>query len=336
MRRLLLILLLLACTKPSKPSSVEVKDAGAGVDHGKFESSISNLRSQLATAPCDKRLAVQLGEYLERANDYAGAGAVVDEWEKKCPPYTRLLWVRQASCERLERWDCAAKTATALIESDPTDSDFWWWRGQAEGNRGHYHKARGDYLQSMANKPTGFPAYRLAQFADTKLKAPCDGALLIQWWITHGRRTDEDWIDPTRTKLFTAGACDKNAGHGKTTIAATANAPIIRTKVKLDGTAVELVVDEHAGTTAVSKALADKAKLEVSEQSVDVLAAGTLYEGHLAHVKKLELGGASVADTDVAVIDGLPNSVDGVLGLNVLMQFDVKRTAKGYELAALH
>jgi hypothetical protein len=333
MRRALLFCLLWACSKPST-SAPEVRDAG--VDHGKFESSISNLRGQLAQNPCDKRLALQLGEYLERANDWAGAANLVNDWEKQCPPWPRLLWVRQAACEQLERWDCASKTATALIDSDPTDSDFWWWRGQAEAHRGHYHKARGDYFQSMANKPTGFPAYRLAQFADTKLKAPCDGALLIQWWLSHGRSTNEDWIDPTRTKLFTLGACDKNAGKGRATIAASATAPIIRTKVKLDGTSVELLLDEHAGTTAVSKQVAEQAKLDVSEgASVGVLAAGVLYDGRLAHVKKVELGGATVNDVDVVVIDGLPESLNGVVGLNVLMQFDVKRTQKGYELAAL-
>lgn len=332
MRRTLLVFLFLSCSKEKHAPAVR----DAGLDHGKYESSISNLREQLKGAPCDKRLSLQLGEYLERANDWAGAAHLVDDWEKQCPPWPRLLWVRQAACEKLERWDCASKTASALIDSDPTDSDFWWWRGQAEAHRGHYHKARGDYLQSMANKPTGFPAYRLAQFADTKLKAPCDGALLIQWWISHGRRTDEEWIDPTRTKLFTAGACDKNAGKGRTTIAASTTAPIIRTKVKLDGTSTELLLDEHAGTTAVSKELAAQAKLDTSEgASVGVLAAGVIYDGRLAHVKKLELGGATVSDVDVVVVDGLPESLNGVVGLNVLMQFDVKRTQTGFELAAL-
>jgi hypothetical protein len=335
MRRLMLILTLLACSKGKPAATAAVHDAG--VDHGTYESSISNLRGQLAANPCDKSNALKLGEYLERAKDYAGAEDWVGEFEKKCPPWPRLLWVRQASCEQLEHWECAAKTASALIEATPTDSDFWWWRGQAEAHRGHYHKARGDYFQSMANKPTGFPAYRLAQFADTKLKAPCDGALLIQWWIDHGRRTDEDWIDSTRTKLFTQGACDKNAGKGRTTIAASATAPVIRTKVKLDGTTVELILDEHSGTTAISAAAAEKAKLDAATgASVDVLAAGVIYEGKLAHVKKLELGGASVTDVDVAVIDGLPESISGVVGLNVLMQFEVKRTAKGYELGPLH
>lgn len=339
MRRLLLVLAVVAagCPAPKKKTGVDAGSIDAGVSHGTYASSIANVRQQLEKAPCDKQLALKLGDYLNRAKDYAGAAAWVEEYEKSCERWPRLLWVKQHACEELMDHGCASKTASALIESRPSDSDFWWWRGQAEAKLEHWEQARADDFQSMANKPTGFPAFRLAQFVDAKLQRPCDGALLIQWWIDHGKRTDEEWIDQTRSKLYLAGACGKRSGRGKTTIAAAKNAPQINVKVKVDKTPAAFVLDEHAGTTVVSAALAKQAGLEPAADApkVQTLAAGELREGPLVRVKSLGLGGATASEVDVIVVDALPEGVDGFLGLNALMQFQVRRTPKGFELSPL-
>lgn len=333
----------LGCGKSSGPAPAAKKAAAAkaeapvdaGFDHGKFASSIKSARESLEKAPCDKKLALMLGDYLNRARDYRGADAWVTEFEGKCEQWPRLWWVRQHACEQLEDQACAVKTATALIEATPTDSDFWWWRGRALAKSGQHERAKADFLQSMANKPTGFPAYQLAQFAEEKLKRPCDGALLIQWWIEHGRRTDEDWIDPARTRLFLAGKCSKLAGQGKASIAAPKNAPVVKVKVKVDGVAGSFLLDERAGHTAVTPAFAQKAKLEAGGEKVALMAAGSVREGALAPAKKIQVGSASASELDVAIVEGLPEGFDGVLGLSVLMQFGVKKTPKGLELSPL-
>ncbi|MBL8958194.1 MAG: clan AA aspartic protease [Myxococcaceae bacterium] len=334
---MLFALLLAACDSPKKKAATAKAAADAGVSHGTYESSIQNVREQLTKSPCDKELALKLGDYLNRAKDYAGADAWVSEYEKSCERWPRLLWVRQHACEQLENHACAAKTGGELIDARPSDSDYWWWRGQAEAKLGHFEKARSDYFQSMANKPTGFPAYRLAQFADEKLKRPCDGALLIQWWLEHGKRTNEDWVDSTRSKLWLEGACGQRSGKGKTSIAAPPNAPQVNVAVKVGKTPATLVLDERAGTTAVSVALAKKAGLEPAEDAakVAVFAAGRIYEGPLVRVASFGVGSATATHLDVVVVDGLPEAVDGVVGLNALMQFQVKRTPKAFELSPL-
>ena len=68
---------------------------------------------------------------------------------------------------------------------------------------------------------------------------------------------------------------------------------------------------------------------------VQTLAAGELREGPLVRVKSLGISGASASDVDVVVVETLPEGVDGFLGLNALMQFQVNRTAKGFELSPL-
>jgi Aspartyl protease len=328
-----------ACSKPppaKKPAAAAVVPAvDAGVDHGKFASSIQAARDSLAKVPCDKKLSLQLGDYLNRAMDHKGAIAWVDEFEAKCEKWPRLTWVKHYACKQLEDWACATAVGTALIENDPTDSDYWWWRGETQAKSGKHVQAKADFLQSMANKPTGFPANRMAQFAEEKLARPCDGALLIQWWIDHGKRTDEDWIDPARTRLFLAGKCSKLAGKGKATIAAPAAAPIHKVKVKLDGATGTFLLDAHAGQTAVTPAFAQKAKLTAGTERVTMMAAGSLRDGLLAPVKKLEIGKASALELEVAVAEGLPEGFDGVLGLSALMQFQVKRTPKAFELSPL-
>lgn len=341
---LALVLALAACSKPAEkkpaatkgaPAEKAAAPADAGVDHGKFASSIKSARETLEKTPCDKKMSLQLGDYYNRAKDHRGAIAWVEEFEQKCEKWPRLWWVKQYACEQLEDWDCATRTGTALIENDPTDSDFWWWRGRAEARAGKHVLAKADFLQSMANKPTGFPAYQLAQFAEEKLARPCDGALLIQWWIDHGKRTEEDWIDPARTRLFLAGKCTKLAGKGKASIAAPAKSPIHKVKVKVDGVAGTFLVDPRSGQTSVTPAFAQKAKLVPSTERVAMLAAGSLRDGLLTPVKKLEIGGASAQELEVVVAEKLPEGFDGVLGLSALMNFQVKVTPKAIELSAL-
>lgn len=328
-----LLLCALGCSKGTPPAPVAVD---AGFDYGKYASTVKGLRDALAKEPCDKRQALMLGDLLNRANDYRGASAYVGEFETACGAWVRLRWARQYACEQSEDWACAAQTATTLIADTPTDSDFWWWRGQAEAHLDHYERAEADYFQSMANKPTGFPAFRLAQFAKTKLSRPCDGALLIQWWIEHGKRTTEDWIDPTRARLFLDGACDKNCGTGTAQIPVAPNAPLVRATAKIDGVTANVLIDERTGYLVLTGALAEKAKLpEASAQRVEVLAAGEIHEGPLTTVKKLQLGAASVGGVRAVVLDTLPEGVDAIVGLNVLMQFSVKHDAKGFTLAPL-
>jgi hypothetical protein len=330
-------LLLLAC-QPSKKKGVpdaSVAAADAGFDYGALARPIQTLRSQLKTTPCDKQRALELGDALNRARDFHGADAWVGEFEQACGRWPRLLWVRQHACEERGDDDCAAKTASALIESRASDSDYWWWRGQAEAKLAHWERARADFLQSMANKPTGFPAYRLAQFADQKLQRPCDGALLIQWWIDHGRRTNEEWIDESRSSLWLAGACARNSGRGSTLVTAAPNAPLVRAAVKLGKTPARFLLDEHAGTSVVSRSLAEKLGLAPGETQVEGLALGSVRSGPLVQVDALGLGAATAKDVQLMVVDGLPEDVDGVVGLNVLMQFQVKRTPKGYALTPL-
>lgn len=339
------LLALAACSKPAsdkappkgKAAAAEkpAAPADAGVDHGKFASSIQAARETLEKTPCDKKMSLQLGDYYNRAKDYRGAVAWVDEFEAKCEKWPRLWWVKHHACKELEDWDCAIATGTALIENDPTDSDYWWWRGEVEAKAGKHVLAKADFLQSMANKPTGFPANRLSKFAEEKLARPCDGALLIQWWIDHGKRTDEEWIDASLKRLYLAGKCSKLAGKGKTSIAAPAKSPIHKVKVKLDGVAGTFLVDPRSGQTSVTPAFAQKAKLSPGTERVPMLAAGSMRDGLLAPVKKLEIGGASAQELEVVVAEKLPEGFDGVLGLSALMNFSVKVTPKAIELSPL-
>src|SRR3954470_5461435 len=98
MARLLLALLLClcACDTGKKKKSADAPKAAAkdaGFDHGTFESSIANVRGQLEKTPCDKKLALQLGDYLNRSRDFVGADTWVGDFEKACGSWPRLLWV---------------------------------------------------------------------------------------------------------------------------------------------------------------------------------------------------------------------------------------------------
>lgn len=154
-------------------------------DHGKFADDVWKLESQLEQEPCDRTKIVTLGETLTRAGDYRGAIRRSDEFFAACGEHHRLLWVTYNAKKRLGEWDEAIEDATKLIESDPSDKDYWWWRGICHEERGRLVEAAADYEKSLEAEPrlTSIP-FNLATIYE-RLGRQCDAAKVVERYLVH-------------------------------------------------------------------------------------------------------------------------------------------------------
>lgn len=154
-------------------------------DYGRFADDVTKLQSQLQQEPCDRTKIVTLGETMAKAGDYRGAIRRSEEFFAACGEHHRLLWVTYGAKKRLGEWDEAIKDATKLIESDPSDKDYWWWRGICHEERGRLVEAAADYEKSLEAEPrlTSIP-FNLAAIYE-RLGRQCDAAKVVERYLVH-------------------------------------------------------------------------------------------------------------------------------------------------------
>jgi hypothetical protein len=334
------VALLLACNGPKARSAADAgKSVSAGTpgfDLGKFKSSIEVVAKDLAKDPCNKQKALQLGDFLNRAGDSQAALAHVAEFQKACGDWPRLLWVAQYAQEQSGAWKGAVETGAQLIRSEPSDSDFWWWRGQANWHAGEFAQAEVDFFQSMANKPTGYPAARFTGLAREHAQYACPAALLLQYLVEQSPKNAGDWAAKDRTELWLKGDCGTWAGTGKAVIATPRSAPLVTVPVVVNGKKATFMVEADLGPTLVSKQLAEQAAIGTSsERGPSVWFAGDFKPASAGKVASFKVGGAEVKGLNVLSLAELPPGIDGVLGLSTLVRFSVKVEPDRITLAAL-
>lgn len=280
-----------------------------------------------AEQPCDHQLALDAGEELTREKRHAEAVTFVDAFLAKCGEWPRLLWVKQYAFEELGKWKDAAANGMVLVRSNPQDSDFWWWKGRSEWKLKHWAQAESDFLQSMTNKPTGYPAARLKDLAEDEPAYACSAAFLLQYLVEQAPARGGEWAPKERSALWLKGNCAAQAGTGKTTITFDPNAPVVKTQAAVNGVKGTFLVGFDQGLTVVTRAFAEKAKVAQGDGE----ARTAWVSGDFAGVAPsapvaVQLGQAKVAQHPVGLVDTLPDGIDGVLGLSTLNRFSIRVT----------
>ncbi|HZS36891.1 MAG TPA: tetratricopeptide repeat protein [Polyangia bacterium] len=114
---------------------------------------ITALLEAVDAEPCNRARSVELGEALLREGDFRGALAHNQEFFERCGPYSRLLWVSFSAHRYLREYPAAVEIASELIDRDPGDKDFRWWRGLAYDSMGELELAARDYEEALRLEP---------------------------------------------------------------------------------------------------------------------------------------------------------------------------------------
>jgi tetratricopeptide (TPR) repeat protein len=166
------------------------------------------LEAQLDAEPCARPQTLHLVETFLTTGDHRGALKRISGFFEKCGDYPRLLWSAYAAHERLNEHDAAIADATALINREPEDKDFWWWRGVAYEEKGDLDRAVADYRKSLEIEPrlTGVP-FNLANVLERQGKLCEARAPILQFLRFHPDVTNRDRIDARLERLAAGGRC---------------------------------------------------------------------------------------------------------------------------------
>ena len=300
-------------------------------DYGPEASAIRRHREELTREPCNRKIAKQLADRLNRARAFDETIQHVASFEEQCGVWHRLLWSSSYAHRQLREWDEAGAVVSRIIDNEPDDSDYWWWRGRARAQAGDLDRAEADFRQSLANHPTGYAANRLSKYiGDQK---PCAAAFGLRHWMEYG--TDHgDKTKRTFTRRYLEGGCEAQEGKGTVSIAIDDPRPVPTEEVTIGGTAGQLLLDERSAYVVLSRAFADQVGVIANAPVDPVLTLGVLLPAHTGAVDSVTLGGATAQRVPVAVVDALPGTIDGVVGQSFLWRFAIETTSKGWTLRA--
>jgi aspartyl protease family protein len=305
--------------------------------YGPRSSEVRELRRRLERQPCDAGAAVQLGDLLIEAGASDEVEPMAQAFTARCGRQTQLLWKVYEAAKRTGQWTRALAVATELIEHDPADKDYWWWRGVVHEQLGHDDEALADYKQTIAVQPNidAIP-FNVANVYE-RLKRPCEAALAIeQFLFWHPEHRDELGIRMRLERLYREGRCGESV-KGKATIRFPPSSPVIAAEAVVNGRKGRFLVDTGASVVVLSRAFGARIGLSPSPGgSVQVATANGVITAHLVRLDAVSLQGVSASGVEAALVDRLPADIDGLIGLSFLARFEMALDAREgrLELAA--
>ena len=311
----------------------ELEADQAVAKYGKHALEIRDQRERLAKTPCDRETALELGDRLNQMRDYDGALALVEHFSQACGEWPRLLWVATYAHQQKSEWAQSAAINGKLIADDPTDPDFWWWRGEDRAQLKQDTLAEADFRQSMASRPDKFAAFKLASLL-TKT-APCEGAFALQYLSEKRPERVGQWASEKINELhLAAGGCADLAGKGRASLGREPSSPLVKVEATVGGQTGVFIVSEQIAYVTVARELAQKAGIQEGSDEVSLYLGGDIVPARVAQVERVSLGPASARRVAVAVVDKLPDGVDGMIGLSFLWRFTTDTSGNKLTLAA--
>lgn len=157
----------------------------APYDYGERAAEVKKLKAALEREPCDRRKIIDLAEAMNAAGDYRGAVQRSEAFFEQCGELPRLRWATYHARKQLSEHPEAIVEATKLIEDDPADQDYRWWRGEIYERMGEYEAAAEDYAACIDNLPSvNHCPFRLADMLE-KLGRACEGKPVIEQYLRY-------------------------------------------------------------------------------------------------------------------------------------------------------
>lgn len=295
--------------------------------YGAFTNRIEQAKKKLEEEPCDRKVVLKLTEFLLKGEAPREVIGVVDAFAAKCGPHERLVWDKYTAHKRLSEYGAAVDAATTLMELNPMDFDYPWWRAEMLEAQGKHEEAIVDYRLTLQLLPKAKSIPLHLTDALFKVGRPCEAAApldLLLYFHPEQRASSE--VGARLARLEEA-KCELGAGEGKASFKAPPGAPAFRARVKVNDKATgNFIVDTGATTVALSKSFAEKAGVGAEGLEVKVRTAAGVRVARLASLAKVETQGAKARNVEAAVIDDFGE--DGLLGLSFLSRFELQMDPK--------
>jgi hypothetical protein len=287
---------------------------------------VVRLRKERAAKPCDRPTALALGEALLTDDNAREALADGKAFLAQCGDWYRLHWTAYTAHERLGEWQGAVDEASLLIKHNPADHDYYWWRGSAEEQLGQLDRAADDYRMTLVRLPNAknIP-FNLARVYE-KQAQPCRAVATIEQFLFHypdERKTPS--VSEYLQRLVKAGHCERLAGQGAAIVKPWGEPKSLTGRVKVGGREKgRFVIEPSDAYVVVTRKLAEALSLDLTKAPVMQIAVdGQLQPAKLVTLPELSIDGAHAADVEAAVVDALPDELDGRIGLSFLTRFEL-------------
>lgn len=290
-------------------------------------------RERLAKSPCDAEATMDLVDHLMRNRRWQDALEVGSK-SLACGELGDIK-LRILTCyQQLHQWAEAAKVIEPMIAERPRDANAWWWHGEAWRYRDQNELAMIDFRQSLANAywNRGAIAVRLFMYAAEPAGAACEAD---RAWRYYQRELDGRLDDEARNlvaALERGKTCVPERGTGRARLLLDK-----RIRATIGTTTAELLVDPRAGTTILSRELAERAGIvPTTTGQTATLWSEVRILAQPARAARITMGGATATNVEVAISDDLAVGDDGVIGLSFLWHFDMVREESAVTLTPPH
>lgn len=278
-------------------------------------------RERLAKQPCDPETSMALVDRLFELRHWRDAAEFAKSSITSCGVIGQMRWRLAYADQQLHDYADAERVTTELIIASPSDSDFWWWRGEDFSYHAQPDAALADFRQSIA---LSYDA-QAAQFAANRFDTPARAAHAMceadRAWRHYAGMLGGEPSQTMRDEIAAnarANTCAAELGTGRATLGAHAAVTLSAGDATAQGT---LDVDARLGTTLISREFAARAGFVVAEGArCQAVSNGKIYTGSPAKLA-LRTGGASARNVDVLITDDLPGDAAGILGLSFLWHF---------------
>jgi tetratricopeptide (TPR) repeat protein len=198
------------------PAGGEQQNQEPAPDWGKYAGRIHSLIASLQKEPCDHTKALELSKLLLRAGDNHGVLTHDEAFLAACGDLSRLRWDMYEAHMGLSEWNAAIVEATKLIESDRTNSTYWFWRGRAHAKKGDLEAAVANFRQELTLCPDCLGAWDLADALE-KLGRPCEAIAPLEKMVRSNPNVDERKVHARIEELTARGNCVSEIGQGSST-----------------------------------------------------------------------------------------------------------------------
>jgi clan AA aspartic protease (TIGR02281 family) len=288
---------------------------------------------ELSRERCDQQAIVYLGKALDVAGHRREAATAHVSFSDSCGGKPSSLRTAVNILLKLSDYRSAVRISSKLIQLEPFNDNGYYLRALANDQGAVPKKAIDDYVTAIElfgdkTKIANVSYYALARNYD-KLGQYCDAALAIDAWVAlNPAQHDTSQTRAMISNYNAKGACPTSRTTGQEVFPITRRNNVVTLPVVVNGARGTFMLDTGATYVALKNAFAEKAKVDIDQDSsVQLHTANGVAEGKRGHAKTIELRSLRATDVPIVVqrdIRGMyGEGVDGLLGMSFLSRFNV-------------
>jgi aspartyl protease family protein len=298
---------------------------------------------ELSRERCDQQAIVDLAKALDQDGYRREAATAHISFSDSCGGHASSLRAAVNILIKLSAYDDAATTASRLIELEPFNDNGYYLRALAADRGAVPKKAVDDYVTAIElfgdkSRIASVSYYGLARSYE-KLGQFCDAALSIDAWVALNPGQHDTSQTRAMISNYTAkGKCPASTTTRPEVFAIRRHSNVVTLPVAINGTRGTFILDTGATYVALKNTFAQKAKVEIEqESSIRLNTANGLAEGKRGRAKIIQLGSLQAKDVPIVVqteTRGMyGDGVDGLLGMSFLSRFNVTIDANTVKLS---